>query len=65
VASVSTLGEPVGATILAYFIFGEVPSPLQLVGDYIILTGLYIFITSQRKPEAQPLGHSIQEAGRS
>lgn len=44
VASVSTLGKPMGAAILAYFIFGEVPSLLQLVGGCIILTGLYILL---------------------
>ncbi|WP_073240082.1 DMT family transporter [Desulforamulus putei] len=60
VVSVSTLGEPVGATILACFIFGEIPSPLQLAGGGIILAGLYLFINSQRK--AEPLVYSIQEA---
>lgn len=64
VVSVCTLGEPVGATILAYFIFGEVPSILQLAGGCVILTGLTIFITSQRMPEPEALGHSIQEGGR-
>nr|WP_279220962.1 DMT family transporter [Desulfofundulus salinum] len=44
VVSVSILGEPVGATILAYIIFHQVPSPLQLVGGAIIITGLAIFI---------------------
>ncbi|MGB9805015.1 DMT family transporter [Desulfofundulus sp.] len=44
VVSVSTLGEPVGATILAYIIFNQVPSPLQLAGGLIIITGLSVFI---------------------
>ncbi|WP_031517972.1 DMT family transporter [Desulfofalx alkaliphila] len=53
VVSVSILGEPVGATILAYFIFGEVPTMLQLLGGAVIITGLYIFITSTvEKPKA-------------
>ncbi|MTI80266.1 MAG: DMT family transporter [Firmicutes bacterium] len=46
VVSVSILGEPVGATILAYFILNEVPTTLQLMGGSIIITGLYVFITS-------------------
>lgn len=46
VVSVSTLGEPVGATILAYFIFHQVPTVLQLVGGSIIIIGLAIFIWS-------------------
>ncbi|GAB6158488.1 DMT family transporter [Desulfotomaculum varum] len=49
VVSVSTLGEPVGATVLAYFIFNEVPGFLQLAGGFMILIGLYIFINSQRQ----------------
>ncbi len=52
VVSVSILGEPVGATILAYFIFGGVPSQLQLGGGTVILIGLYIFITSAMERKA-------------
>ena len=51
VVSVSTLGEPVGATILAYFIFREIPTVIQMCGGFIIIAGLYIFIISQRKSE--------------
>lgn len=54
VVSVSILGEPVGATVLAYFIFREIPSIMQLIGGLIIITGLYIFISSQRQPEPKP-----------
>ncbi|MFZ5647993.1 MAG: DMT family transporter [Bacillota bacterium] len=46
VVSVSILGEPVGATILAYFIFGQIPAVLQVAGGIIIITGLCIFIKS-------------------
>lgn len=46
VVSVSILGEPVGATILAYFIFHEVPTALQITGGVVIISGLYLFITS-------------------
>lgn len=46
VVSVSILGEPVGATILAYFIFGQTPGTLQLAGGLVILAGLTIFISS-------------------
>jgi len=44
VISVSILGEPVGASILAYFIFNQLPSWLQLSGGIIIITGLAVFI---------------------
>jgi len=42
--SVSILGEPVGATILAYFIFQQQPGILQVAGGIITLAGLYVFI---------------------
>ncbi|HHY40186.1 MAG TPA: DMT family transporter [Syntrophaceticus sp.] len=51
VVSVSILGEPVGATILAFLIFREMPGSLQLLGDLIIITGLYIFLISARTEE--------------
>lgn len=46
VVSVSILGEPVGATILAYFIFNQVPTVLQVTGGIIIIAGLAVFILS-------------------
>ncbi|WP_347488704.1 DMT family transporter [Desulfoscipio sp. XC116] len=46
VVSVSILGESVGATILAYFIFHQVPTLLQVTGGLIIITGLMVFIRS-------------------
>lgn len=45
VVSVSILGESVGATILAYIIFGQVPGPLQLCGGMAVLAGLAVFIS--------------------
>ena len=51
VVSVSILGELVGATILAFLIFREIPGGLQLLGDLIIITGLYIFLTASRSEE--------------
>lgn len=49
VVSVSILGEPVGATILAFFIFSQFPGPLQLAGGIVIIAGLYVFIRSSVK----------------
>ncbi|ABO51428.1 protein of unknown function DUF6, transmembrane [Desulforamulus reducens MI-1] len=63
VVSVSNLGEPVGATILAYFFFGEVPSLMQLAGGCIIIIGVYIFITSQRKHETEATDGSLIQVG--
>jgi drug/metabolite transporter (DMT)-like permease len=36
------LGEPVGATALAYVIFGEMPGALKLIGAVLILAGIFI-----------------------
>jgi len=51
VVSVSVLGEPVGASILAYFIFGEVPGVLQLMGGAVIIGGLSLFIGAAERDE--------------
>ncbi len=44
--SMGIIFEPVGATILAYFIFGEQVSASQWLGGTIILAGLFLFIVS-------------------
>ena len=41
------IGEPVIATILAYFIFGEIISPFIFVGGFFTIIGL-IFISSKK-----------------
>ncbi len=42
IVSVSLLGEPVGASILAFFILNEVPPFLTLVGAAITLSAIYL-----------------------
>ena len=42
VVSISLLGEPVGASLLAFFILGEYPAPLTLVGGAVTLVGILI-----------------------
>lgn len=51
--SLSILGEPIGSSILAYFVFAEKITLLQLAGSALILTGLYIS-TRNRNDEQQP-----------
>jgi drug/metabolite transporter (DMT)-like permease len=41
IVSISLLGEPVGATILAYTFLGETPSVINLLGGVITLVGIY------------------------
>jgi drug/metabolite transporter (DMT)-like permease len=40
--SVTLLGEPVGSTILAYFIFQEQPGWLKICGAVLILAGIWL-----------------------
>lgn len=49
VVSVSILGEPLGATIMAYFIFKETPGLWQITGGLAIIAGLYAFITATHR----------------
>lgn len=42
VVSVSLLGEPVGASILAFFLFNEVPSGQVLMGGVVTLAGILL-----------------------
>ncbi len=45
VVSVSLLGEPVGATILALALLAEVPSVTTVVGGLVVLVGIYVTST--------------------
>ena len=45
VVSVSLLGEPVGATILALVLLGEAPTRFTVVGGVIVLAGIYLTTT--------------------
>jgi len=44
IISVSLLGEPIGASVLAYFVFSEVPPELTLVGGVMVLGGIYLAV---------------------
>lgn len=41
VVSVALLGEPVGATVLALALLGEVPGTFTVIGGAIVLSGIY------------------------
>ncbi|NLK01383.1 MAG: DMT family transporter, partial [Clostridia bacterium] len=51
--SVSVLGEPVGASILAGLFLGEFPVPLQILGGALILAGVYLFMIYSKRDEGQ------------
>lgn len=40
--AIAVLGEPVGATLLAYFILGETPSAPEMAGGALVLVGIYV-----------------------
>jgi len=42
VVSVSFLGEPIGATMLAFVFFSQIPSRFTLFGGALILIGIYL-----------------------
>lgn len=50
--STAVLGEPVGATILAYLILGEVPTPPEIGGGALVLVGVYIAFRARPSPAA-------------
>jgi drug/metabolite transporter (DMT)-like permease len=39
--AVTLLGEPIGSTVLAFFILREAPSALEIIGGILILAGIY------------------------
>jgi drug/metabolite transporter (DMT)-like permease len=44
VVSIILLGEPVGASILAFLILGECPGSLALVGGAVTLAGILVCV---------------------
>ena len=48
--SIALLGEPVGSTVLAYFLLSEVPNTVKLMGGVLILTGIYVTSRGQANP---------------
>jgi drug/metabolite transporter (DMT)-like permease len=48
--SISLLGEPVGSTILAMVLLGEIPSGLKLAGAALILVGIVLAMRRPARP---------------
>ncbi len=56
VVAVAVMGEPVGASLLALAIFGEVPPWSAVIGGAVILAGIYLAVTAQaRRPADAPV----------
>ena len=44
VVSFAILGEPVGAMVWSFFMFGEVPQTLVFIGGLVIVAGLTLYL---------------------
>jgi drug/metabolite transporter (DMT)-like permease len=49
--AVSLLGEPIGCSILAYFMFDEFPTPIMFIGFSILMSAIVIAAIGERKVE--------------
>ena len=57
VIAVAIMGEPVGASLLALFFFGETPPVFAVAGGALVLAGIYLGIVGQaRRPVEAPVG---------
>jgi drug/metabolite transporter (DMT)-like permease len=52
IVAVCTLFEPVGASLLALWVFGEILTPEKILGGFIILAGIFLSINEGRSPKA-------------
>lgn len=50
--SIVALGEPIGASILAFFILGEKLTLIKIAGAVVILIGVILAIISENKPNS-------------
>ncbi|RMF29978.1 MAG: DMT family transporter [Chloroflexi bacterium] len=51
--TITVVGEPVGSTVLAYFLLGEVPGLWHFIGGALILTGIVLASREERRIQAQ------------
>ncbi len=52
--AITTLGEPIGSSVLAFFVLQEVPAALTVFGGVVILVGIYIASRKRNiKPQAR------------
>jgi len=49
--TVSNLAEPIFATILAYFVLAETPTPVKAIGGMLVLGGIYVTMQEERQKE--------------
>lgn len=59
--SITLLGEPIGSSILAYFLLHETPSDLKIFGAILILLGIFIASLGEYPPKAKPPTDAVGE----
>ncbi|MFD0670141.1 DMT family transporter [Cohnella sp. GCM10027633] len=57
--SMSVLAEPVGASILGMFIFGELITSFQLAGGALVIFGLLLYLRSEQLASDKPISPSL------
>jgi drug/metabolite transporter (DMT)-like permease len=53
IVAIAVTGEPVGATLLAFAFFGELPRWTAFIGGAVILGGIYVTISAQSRRETE------------
>jgi len=48
------LGEPIGSSVLAYFLFGEVPTPVKFVGFALLMIAIALAARDEKPSQAPP-----------
>lgn len=46
----STLGEPIGASLLAIVLLNEMLTVIEMIGGALIIVGIYLFLKIQSGP---------------
>lgn len=54
IVAAAFLGEPIGASILAYLVFGEVLTVTTGIGGFLVLFALYLLVAGEGKQQANP-----------
>jgi drug/metabolite transporter (DMT)-like permease len=57
--SITLLGEPIGSTILAYFLLDETPPALKIFGAILILAGIFTASQSEERQLAEKKGLEV------
>jgi drug/metabolite transporter (DMT)-like permease len=61
--SMAILGEPIGATVLAYLLLSEAVTVSQWIGGAIIMSGIWLFLTTPKDKVSQQSQNSITANG--